>query len=125
METFLISPLVDANFAAELNTLILTAGHNANLLKDPVRIDTTEIGDEFTQMNGVLKPLIPGDMKMSDSDGIVCTIIYGQDQRTPISLKTRRVLYAAYAPPGVPAAATALATGGVVGGGGDAESGAR
>ena len=100
-----ISPLVDSNFAAELNTLILTAGHDADLLRNPVRIDTTQLGDEFTQMNGVPKPLKPGDMMMSDADGIVCTIIYGQDQRTPISPKTRRALYVAYAPPGVSAAA--------------------
>ena len=42
---------------------------------------------------------------MSDADGIVCTIIYGQNQRTPISPKTRRAFYVAYAPPGVPATA--------------------
>ncbi len=100
-----VSPLVDANFTAELNTLILTAGHDADLLRNFVRIDVTQAGDEFTQMNGVLKFLKPGDMMMSDADGIVCTIIYGQDQRTPISLKTRRALYVAYAPPGVPATA--------------------
>ena len=100
-----VSPLVDANFTAELNTLILTAGHDADLLRNFVRIDVTQAGDEFTQMNGVLKSLKPGDMMMSDADGIVCTIIYGQDQRTPISLKTRRALYVAYAPPGVPATA--------------------
>ena len=100
-----ISPLVDANFAAELNTLILTAGHDADLLRNPVRIDVTQAGNEFTQMNGVLKSLKPGDMMMFDADGIVCTIIYGQDQRTPISPKTRRALYVAYAPAGVPATA--------------------
>ena len=100
-----VSPLVDANFTAELNTLILTAGHDADLLRNFVRIDVTQAGDEFTQMNGVLKSLKPGDMMMSDADGIVCTIIYGQDQRTPISPKTGRALYVAYAPPGVPATA--------------------
>ena len=100
-----VSPLVDANFTAELNTLILTAGHDADLLRNFVRIDVTQVGDEFTQMNGALKSLKPGDMMMSDADGIVCTIIYGQNQRTPISPKTRRAFYVAYAPPGVPATA--------------------
>ena len=100
-----VSPLVDANFTAELNTLILTAGHDADLLRNFVRIDVTQAGDQFTQMNGVLKSLKPGDMMMSDADGIGCTIIYGQDQRTPISPKTRRAFYVAYAPPGVSAIA--------------------
>lgn len=31
-----VSPLVDANFAAELQTLILTAGHDADLLEPPI-----------------------------------------------------------------------------------------
>jgi hypothetical protein len=41
-------------------------------------------------------------MMMADRQGIVCTILYGQDARTPISPHTRRALYVAYAPAGVP-----------------------
>lgn len=44
-------------------------------------------------------------MMMSDGKGVICTIIYGQDRRTPITTKTRRALYVAYAPQGVPEAA--------------------
>jgi hypothetical protein len=40
-------------------------------------------------------------MMMSDGKGIICTIIYGQDARTPISPNTRRALYVAYAPAGI------------------------
>lgn len=96
-----VSPLVDANFAAEVETLVLTAGHDADLLIPPVTIDATQEGDEFIQMNGSRQLLKPGDMMMSDGEGIICTIIYGQDKRTPISPKTRRALYVAYAPAGV------------------------
>lgn len=96
-----VSPLVDANFAAEVETLVLTAGHDADLLEAPVTIDATQEGDEFIQMNGSRQPLKPGDMMMSDGQGIICTIIYGQDKRTPISPRTRRALYVAYAPVGV------------------------
>ena len=95
-----VSPLVDANFAAELETLVLTAGHDADLLEAPITIDATQEGDEFIQMNGAVRPLKPNDMMMSDGQGIICTIIYGQDKRTPISPKTRRALYVAYAPSG-------------------------
>lgn len=42
---------------------------------------------------------------MLDQKGIVCTILYGQDSRTPISAKTTRAFYVAYAPAGVPLAA--------------------
>lgn len=99
-----VSPLVDANFAAELETLILTAGHDADLLVPPLVIDTAQGNESFVQMSGAEKTLKPNDVMMSDDKGIICTIIYGQDQRTPISPSTRRALYVAYAPPGITAA---------------------
>ncbi|WP_420642566.1 phenylalanine--tRNA ligase beta subunit-related protein [Candidatus Leptofilum sp.] len=100
-----VSPLVDANFAAELETLVLTAGHDADLLVPPITLDATQVGDEFVQMSGKKRPLKPNDMMMSDGKGIICTIIYGQDKRTPISPNTKRALYVAYAPEGVPVTA--------------------
>ncbi|MEW6731726.1 MAG: phenylalanine--tRNA ligase beta subunit-related protein [Acidobacteriota bacterium] len=96
-----VSPLVDANFAAELETLILTAGHDADLLESPVTIDATQGGELFRQINGLVQSLKSNDMMMSDSKGIVCTILYGQDVRTSISPNTCRALYVAYAPSGV------------------------
>lgn len=96
-----VTPLVDANFAAELETLVLTAGHDADLLEFPLEIDATQGGEEFMQMSGSVQTLKANDMLMRDGQGIVCTILYGQDQRTPISPTTRRALYVAYAPPGV------------------------
>lgn len=98
-----VNPLVDANFAAEMKTLILTAGHDADLLKEPVRIDASRGKEIFIQMNGAQKTLKPNDMMMCDAKGVVCTVIYGQDQRTPISPKTRRALYVSYVPAGIPA----------------------
>lgn len=97
-----VSPLVDAGFMAEMDTLVLTAGHDADLLISPVRIDVTKADDAFIQMNGKSTRLKKGDMMMADHQGVVCTIIYGQDRRTPISEMTRRALYVVYAPNGVP-----------------------
>ena len=97
-----VSPLVDANFAAELETLVLTAGHDAERLEWPLTLGAAQGGEVFTGMNGSRKTLKPNDMMMSDAQGVVCTIICGQDARTPISPATRHALYVAYAPPGVP-----------------------
>jgi DNA/RNA-binding domain of Phe-tRNA-synthetase-like protein len=100
-----VSPLVDANYTAEVDTFILTAGHDAAKLEEPVLIDVSRPGDEFTPMNGETRLIQPGDMVMHDRHGICCSIIYGQDNRSPITVETRHVLYVAYAPPGVPAEA--------------------
>jgi len=97
-----VTPLVDANFVAEVDTLVLTAGHDAAKLQGPVSIDVSRDGDQMTQMSGALKPLLAGDMIMRDAGGVSCSIIYGQDNRSPISAGTAHVLYVAYAPAGVP-----------------------
>ena len=98
-----VSPAVDANFMAEVETLILTAGHDGQKLRGPIVIDVSREGDQMTQMNGASRAIRSGDMIMRDADGICCSIIYGQDARSPISRETSRVLYVAYAPPGVAA----------------------
>jgi DNA/RNA-binding domain of Phe-tRNA-synthetase-like protein len=98
-----VSPLVDANFSAEVETFILTAGHDVEKLRGVVAIDASIEGDQMTLMSGASKVIYAGDMIMRDDDGICCSIIYGQDNRSPISPATSRVLYVAYAPAGVAA----------------------
>jgi len=99
-----VSPLVDAGFAAELETLVLTAAHDYDRLALPLSIDVA-IGEEtLVQMGGVLKTVKANDILMADATGVVCTILYGQDQHSPVTPATQRVLYVAYAPPGVPGA---------------------
>jgi DNA/RNA-binding domain of Phe-tRNA-synthetase-like protein len=100
-----VSPAVDANFMAEIETLILTAGHDPRKLREPIVMDVSCDGDQMTQMNGTPRAIRSGDMIMRDADGISCSIIYGQDARSPISPGTSGVLYVAYAPFGVPAEA--------------------
>lgn len=98
-----VSPLVDANFAAEVDTLVLTAGHDVAKLVVPVVMDVSRKGDQITRMNGEPKLMESGDMVMRDATGVVCSIIYGQDNVSPITSATTHVLYVAYAPVGVPA----------------------
>jgi DNA/RNA-binding domain of Phe-tRNA-synthetase-like protein len=100
-----VSPLVDANFTAEVETLVLTAGHDVDRLEPPLCIDVSRPGDMLTTMNGEPKPIQVGDMVMRDAHGVCCTLLYGQDNRSPITRHTRHVLYVTYAPAGVPSQA--------------------
>lgn len=97
-----VNPAVDANFIAEVDTLVLTAGHDVARLQEPIRMDIAREGDGLVQMNGTEKKLLAGDMVMRDSQGVCCAIIYGQDNISPILLETTHVLYVSYAPAGVP-----------------------
>jgi DNA/RNA-binding domain of Phe-tRNA-synthetase-like protein len=81
----------------------LTAGHDVRRLQPPLAIDVTKDGDSMLLMNGTVKELRPGDMLMRDQQGIICTILYGQDNISPISPATTHALYVAYAPAGVTA----------------------
>ncbi len=97
-----VSPAVDANFMAEVETFVLAAGHDVSCLRGPVLMDASRAGDRMVLMNGSLKDLRPDDMIMRDADAVRCSIIYGQDERSPIVPQTAHVLYVAYAPAGVP-----------------------
>jgi len=97
-----VLPLVDANFTAEVETLVLTAGHEVAQLRGAISMDVSRDDEAQTQMNGGSKVIYAGDMIMRDAGGICCSIIYGQDHRSPISMETSRALYVAYAPAGVP-----------------------
>ena len=100
-----VNPLVDAAFMTEMETWILTASHDVDLLSSPVFIDIAQGTEEFIMLNGQSASLKSDDMIMRDARGVVCTVIYGQDRRTAISRKTRQAVYVCYVPSGIPATA--------------------
>jgi DNA/RNA-binding domain of Phe-tRNA-synthetase-like protein len=97
--------LVEAMFMAELRNLILTAGHDADALDPPVRVDVTRHGDRYLLLNGREAVLKDGDMMIADRSGIISSILHGPDQRTRLTARTRNVLFLAYAPAGIGARA--------------------
>ncbi len=97
-----VCPLVDAVFASEMETFVLTAGHDVAMLQPPILIDVSLEGDEMVQMDGTVKTIRPGDMIMRNAEGISCSILYGQCKQDTITAETKHVLYVAYAPSGVP-----------------------
>src|SRR5262249_56811973 len=97
-----VSPLVDANFIAEVDTLVLTAGHDVDKLVGAVCIDVSREADQLTQMNGTPKVIAAGDMIMRDAKGICCSSLYGQDNPSPILLRPPHVPYPSHAPPPPP-----------------------
>jgi DNA/RNA-binding domain of Phe-tRNA-synthetase-like protein len=96
-------PLVQAMFMAEMNSFILTAGHDLDLTRAPISLDSSQ-GDEIYQnLRGERVTCKAGDMLMSDNQSVICSIIYGQDRRTRITDNTQRVLYVMYVPAGIEA----------------------
>lgn len=100
-----VATLVEAMFVAELEHLLLTAGHDLDTLALPVRLDVATGGEPYTLLGGQEASLEPGDMYMADGRGVISSILFGPDSRTRMTSETRAALFAVYAPPGIGAEA--------------------
>jgi len=96
-----VAALVEAMFMAELKNKLLTAGHDGDTLRAPLRLDVARGDERYVMLNGQEQTLKAGDMFMADAEGVTSSVIYGPDQRTRLTPDTRRVLFAVYAPPGI------------------------
>ena len=96
-----VAGLVEAMFMAELNSGLLTAGHDWQALQQPLTLDVTGPDEQYVLMNGKLQAVKAGDMRINDAAGIISSIIYGPDQRTCILSSTQKVAYVVYAPAGI------------------------
>jgi DNA/RNA-binding domain of Phe-tRNA-synthetase-like protein len=96
-----VAALVEAMFMAEVNNLLLTAGHDLDALQLPVTLDVATGGERYILLRGQEQELKPGDMFIADRAGIISSILYGPDQRTQIQAQTRNVMFTVYAPAGI------------------------
>jgi len=81
--------------------MLLTAGHDLEKIKMPLHLKISTGKEHYTNINGNEMSTISGDMMLTDSEGVISSILRGPDSRTRISSTTRQVLYTVYAPPGI------------------------
>jgi len=96
-----VAALVEAMFMAELKNQLLTAGHDLEALREPLRLDVATGDERYTLLNGKEETLKAGDMFIADAEGVTSSILYGPDYRTRITPDTRTALFTVYAPPGI------------------------
>jgi DNA/RNA-binding domain of Phe-tRNA-synthetase-like protein len=96
-----VAALVEAMFMAELKNLLLTAGHDADAIQAPLRIDVAEGSESYIRINHKEQKLKSSDMMIADSQGVISSVLYGPDHRTRITSTTQRVIFTVYAPPGI------------------------
>ena len=96
-----VAALVEAMFMAEMQDMLLTAGHDLDALHLPLTLDVATGIERYALLRGEEQTLKAGDMMISDQTGVISSIIYGPDQRTQITTDTRNVVFTVYAPPGV------------------------
>jgi len=93
--------LVEAMFMAELESQLLTAGHDAAAIEAPIRVDVAPDGASYVVFSGQTQALKPGDMVMRDGRGVISSVLHGPDQRTQLRPETETAIFAVYAPPGI------------------------
>lgn len=98
-----VAGLVEAMFMAELQNMLLTAGHDLDAVQLPVTVDVAKGDERYVMLSGQEQMLKPGDMMMTDSGGVISSVLYGPDQRTRIMPDMSRVLFMVYVPAGIDA----------------------
>lgn len=93
-----VASLVECMFMAEVKNMLLTAGHDLDTLQLPLTLDATTGTESYMLLRDETQTVKPGDMTISDGQGIISNIIYGPDQRTQITAPTRNVVFTVYAP---------------------------
>jgi DNA/RNA-binding domain of Phe-tRNA-synthetase-like protein len=93
--------LVLAMFAAELRTLLLTAGHDRSTVAGQLTVDVARGGEQYVGIGGRPQALQAGDMYIHDETGIISSVLYGPDDRTQITPNTRQVVFCVYTPVGI------------------------
>ncbi len=96
-----VLPLVESMFIAELESAILTAGHDADALQMPLSLSVAEGTERYTGIGGKELETKAQDMVMQDEEGVIASVLGGPDARTRITPQTSRCLFVAYAPQGI------------------------
>ena len=97
-----VSNLVTAMFAAELSSGVLTAGHDLDLLDLPLDVSLATPDEAYALLGkGAVQKMKDGDLRVADRRGVIGSILYGPDDRSPIGPETKNVLYLVYGVPGV------------------------
>ena len=93
-----VSVLVDSMFIAELNSMILTSGHDLDTIQGDLEFDISRGDEHYWKINGKEQDLKKGDIFLKDEEGILACILFGPARRTSISPKTKNTLYFAWCP---------------------------
>ncbi len=95
------SALLQAMFLSELDSMLLTAGHNLTTLRLPLVLKAATGAEVYQSISGKQVTTVSGDMMLCDTVGTISSIFRGPDDRSRITPSTTEVLFSIYAPPGI------------------------
>ena len=87
------NPAIQALFLTELKYGVLAAVCDMDKMNEPFSIEVADGEETYIGMEGELTTLKRGDIYLRDANGIVVSIIYGQDLRTRVSDYTKNIMF--------------------------------
>ncbi len=96
-----VGTTVEAMFLAEIKNMLLTAGHDGDLISGDLTVDVADEPLYYQGIAGKKQQLVQQDLYLSDREGILSSIIKGPDYRTRLTGDSKRVLYFTYGVEGV------------------------
>jgi DNA/RNA-binding domain of Phe-tRNA-synthetase-like protein len=96
-----VSALVEAMFMAELQNLLLTAGHDLDVVQGDLVADVATGAESYLMLNGQDQLLKQGDMFIRDDAGVLSSVIHGPAHQARITQGTTSVVFTVYGPPGI------------------------
>jgi len=97
------SGLLQAMFLSELESMLLTAGHDLAKLQLPLQLKAAAGNEIYQSISGKEVTTVAGDLMVCDGSGVISSIMRGPDFNSRITAATADVLFTIYAPPGIDA----------------------
>jgi DNA/RNA-binding domain of Phe-tRNA-synthetase-like protein len=93
--------MIDTHFIAEMCAGILVAVTDYDCFDGALLLDLSREGEDCQGLGGREFQLKGQEIVLRDEKDVVCVLCQGADEKTRVSENTRRVLFYAYAVPGV------------------------
>ncbi len=97
------SGLLQAMFLSELESMLLTAGHDMSKLHLPLHLKMASGNEIYQSISGKDVTTVENDLMVCDGNGVISSITRGPDFNSRITVSTTDVLFTIYAPPGIEA----------------------
>ncbi|BAL01658.1 hypothetical protein OBV_44590 [Oscillibacter valericigenes Sjm18-20] len=95
------SGLLQAMFLSELESMLLTAGHDLSKLQLPLHLKMASGKETYQSISGKEVNVVGSDLMICDGKSVISSILRGPDFNSRITESTIDVLFTIYAPPGI------------------------
>jgi len=95
------SGLLQAMFLCEIESMVITAGHDLARLSGPLQVQVARGDETYRSISQKEVTTVPGDLLVRDDSGVISSMMRGPDEGSRITAETTGVFFVLYAPPAI------------------------